>query len=172
MTRHVNRWTALFGWVVMMFVVWTLLVPRAMSVGTFTLLCLAGPVLLVAATSLQEILLEQVRESILPQEDWPTAEMLIGNVDEYGYLKATIEELVASTGLPADKILSVLKVIQTFEPVGVGAAGDRHRRELQARDPPFRPPEEVADLRAKSPTAASALLESVLSGCAKQGTGA
>jgi RNA polymerase sigma-54 factor len=76
---------------------------------------------LVAATSLQEILLEQVRESSLPQEDWPTAEMLIGNVDEYGYLKATIEELVASTGLPADKILSVLKVIQTFEPVGVGA---------------------------------------------------
>src|SRR5512140_194946 len=39
---------------------------------------------LVASTSLQEMLLEQVRESTLPQEKWPIAEMLIGNVDEYG----------------------------------------------------------------------------------------
>jgi RNA polymerase sigma-54 factor len=76
---------------------------------------------LVAATSLQETLLEQVRESALPEDQWPIAEMLIGNVDDYGYLKATIEELAASTGLPAEKILEVLKVIQTFEPVGVGA---------------------------------------------------
>ncbi len=75
---------------------------------------------LVAGTSLQEILLEQVRESPLPKEQWPIAEMLIGNIDEYGYLKATIEELTTSTGVPPEKILEVLKVIQTFEPPGVG----------------------------------------------------
>src|SRR6516164_1580340 len=60
---------------------------------------------LVASTSLQEILLEQVRESALTQEQWPIAEMLIGNIDEYGYLKATLEELTASTGLSPEKIL-------------------------------------------------------------------
>jgi RNA polymerase sigma-54 factor len=76
---------------------------------------------LVAATSLQETLLEQVRESALSEDQWPIAEMLIGNVDEYGYLKATMEELGASTGLPAERILEVLKVIQTFDPAGVGA---------------------------------------------------
>ena len=76
---------------------------------------------LVANTSLQEVLLEQVRESSLPQDLWPVAEMLIGNVDEYGYLKATIEELAASTGLPAPRILEVLKVVQSFDPPGVGA---------------------------------------------------
>jgi RNA polymerase sigma-54 factor len=76
---------------------------------------------LVAGTSLQETLLEQVRESALSEEQWPVAEMLIGNIDEYGYLKATIEELAGSTGLPADKIGEVLKVIQSFEPAGVGA---------------------------------------------------
>ena len=76
---------------------------------------------LVAGTSLQEMLLEQVRESALAEDQWPIAEMLIGNIDEYGYLKATVEELAASTGLPADQILSVLKVIQTFDPPGVGA---------------------------------------------------
>ncbi len=76
---------------------------------------------LVAGTSLQEMLLEQVRESALPEDQWPIAEMLIGNIDEYGYLKATIEEMAASTGLPNEKILGALKVIQTFEPPGVGA---------------------------------------------------
>src|SRR5215475_11253345 len=47
---------------------------------------------LVAGTSLQEMLLEQVRESGLPEAQWPIAEMIIGNVDDYGYLKATVEE--------------------------------------------------------------------------------
>ncbi len=76
---------------------------------------------LVAGTSLQEMLLEQVRESTLPEEQWPIAEILIGNIDEYGYLKATVEELAASTGHSVDQIGAVLKVIQTFDPPGVGA---------------------------------------------------
>src|SRR5439155_2001350 len=76
---------------------------------------------LVAGTSLQEMLLEQVRESGLQEDLRPVAEMLIGNIDDYGYLKATVDELAASTGMPPEKILEVLKVIQTFEPPGVGA---------------------------------------------------
>src|SRR5581483_11971774 len=76
---------------------------------------------LVAGTSLQEVLLEQVRESALKQDLWPVAEMLIGNIDEYGYLKATLEELASSTGLPQERILEVLKVVQSFDPAGVGA---------------------------------------------------
>lgn len=76
---------------------------------------------LVASTSLQEMLLEQVRDSGLLEDQHPIAEMLIGNIDEYGYLKATTDELSFSTGLPAEKILEVLKVIQTFDPPGVGA---------------------------------------------------
>src|SRR4051794_38779322 len=86
---------------------------------------------LVASTSLQEILLEQVRESELPEDKWPIAEMLIGNVDEYGYLKATVEELVATTGLTADKIEEVLKVIQSFDPPGVGGRDLRECLMLQ-----------------------------------------
>ena len=76
---------------------------------------------LVAGTSLQEMLLEQVRESALPEDQWAIAEMLIGNIDDYGYLKATVEELAASTGIVPDQIVAVLKVIQTFDPPGVGA---------------------------------------------------
>jgi RNA polymerase sigma-54 factor len=86
---------------------------------------------LVAGTSLQEMLLDQVRESALTEDLWPVAEMLIGNIDEYGYLKVTIEELAASTGLEAQKILQALKVIQTFEPSGVGARDLRECLMLQ-----------------------------------------
>jgi RNA polymerase sigma-54 factor len=86
---------------------------------------------LVAGTSLQQELLEQVRESALPAEAWPIAEMLIGNIDEYGYLKATIEELALSTNVPAEKIMEVLKVVQTFDPSGVGARDLRECLMLQ-----------------------------------------
>jgi RNA polymerase sigma-54 factor len=86
---------------------------------------------LVAATSLQEMLLDQVRESALPEPQWPVAEMVIGNIDDYGYLKASIDELAASTGLPADQIQEVLKVIQGFDPPGVGARDLRECLMLQ-----------------------------------------
>jgi RNA polymerase sigma-54 factor len=86
---------------------------------------------LVAATSLQEMLLEQIRESKLPESDWPLAEMLVGNVDDYGYLKATTEELSASTGTPPERIEEVIRVIQSFDPPGVGARDLRECLMLQ-----------------------------------------
>lgn len=86
---------------------------------------------LVASTSLQEMLLEQVRESRLAETQWPVAEMIIGNIDEYGYLKATVEELSASTGVDIAIILEVLKVIQTFDPPGVGGRDLRECLMLQ-----------------------------------------
>ncbi len=86
---------------------------------------------LVAETSLQEMLLEQVRESGLPEDLFPTAETLIGNIDEYGYLKATLEEMVAASGAPLEKVEQVLKTIQGFEPAGVGARDLRECLMLQ-----------------------------------------
>lgn len=76
---------------------------------------------LVADTSLQETLLEQVRMSDLNPEQRPIAEMIIGNIDDYGYLQASIDELAFSTNIPAEQITEVLKVIQSFHPPGVGA---------------------------------------------------
>jgi len=76
---------------------------------------------LVAGTSLQENMLEQVRLSELNGDQRQVAEMIIGNVDDNGYLQAGVDELAFSTNIPADKILEVLKVIQTFHPPGVGA---------------------------------------------------
>jgi RNA polymerase sigma-54 factor len=76
---------------------------------------------LTSGTSLQEHLLEQVRLSEINDEQRPIADMLVGNIDDYGYLKATIEELSFSTAIPVEKIAEVLKIVQTFHPIGVGA---------------------------------------------------
>jgi hypothetical protein len=50
--RLLNRWTAALGWAVLMLIVWTLWVPRPVSVTTFILLGLTGFVVLVAGTAL------------------------------------------------------------------------------------------------------------------------
>src|ERR1043166_1039173 len=86
---------------------------------------------LATGTSLQEHLIEQVRLSEITDEQRPIAEMLIGNIDDYGYLKATIEEMAFSTSVAPEKILEVLKVIQSFYPAGVGAQDLRECLMLQ-----------------------------------------
>jgi RNA polymerase sigma-54 factor len=86
---------------------------------------------LVAGTSLQEVLLEQVRESALPRQKWPIAEFIIGNIDENGRLAATEEELTQASGSPLPDVLEVLKVIQGFDPPGVGARNLRECLLLQ-----------------------------------------
>jgi RNA polymerase sigma-54 factor len=86
---------------------------------------------LTAETSLSQHLVEQVRDTNLTVEEQGVAELLIGNIDDYGYLNTTIEELAASTQLPVEKISQVLKVIQSFEPTGVGARNLRECLMLQ-----------------------------------------
>jgi RNA polymerase sigma-54 factor len=73
-------------------------------------------------TSLQEHLMEQIRVSEVTEEQRPLAEILVGNIDDYGYLKATIEEMSYSAALPQEEFLEVLKIIQSFHPPGVGAS--------------------------------------------------
>jgi len=84
-----------------------------------------------AETSLSQHLLEQVRDTSLNDDERGIAELLIGNIDDYGYLMATVEELSATTNVPADQILNVLKIIQAFDPAGVGARDLRECLMLQ-----------------------------------------
>jgi RNA polymerase sigma-54 factor len=86
---------------------------------------------LAAGTSFAQMLMDQVRETDLAEEDRGIAELIIGNIDDYGYLKATVEEMAASNNLPADKIGEVLKAIQAFDPPGVGASDLRECLMLQ-----------------------------------------
>jgi hypothetical protein len=52
MARYINAWTTLAAWAALMGIVWTLFVPKGLSVGTFTLLGLTAPVLLAAGSAL------------------------------------------------------------------------------------------------------------------------
>jgi len=76
---------------------------------------------IVAQTSLQEELLEQVRLADFSPADRQIAEMIVGNIDDHGYLQSGTNELSFATGVAANQIESVLKVIQSFNPPGVGA---------------------------------------------------
>jgi RNA polymerase sigma-54 factor len=86
---------------------------------------------LAAGTTLAQVLMDQVRETDLNEEQRHIAELIIGNIDDYGYLKSTVQEMSVNTTLPEDKIEEVLKVIQTFDPPGVGALDLRECLVLQ-----------------------------------------
>ena len=58
---------------------------------------------------------------------------IIGNIDDDGYLKISIEELSLSTGYSEEEILETLKIIQTFDPVGVAARDTRECLLIQTR---------------------------------------
>jgi len=88
---------------------------------------------LVVSASLQENLLEQVRLADLTEEQEKVAELIVGNIDDYGYLQSSAEELAFSTSIPAEQILEVLQVVQTFHPPGVGARDLRECLLLQLR---------------------------------------
>lgn len=72
-------------------------------------------------TSLHEHLLWQLMLSESSEEVKKTAEILIGNIDEEGYLKISEEEMISLTGTDADTVNKALALIQDFDPSGVGA---------------------------------------------------
>lgn len=86
---------------------------------------------IVAGTSLQETLLEQVRMSELAADEQKIAELIVGNIDDYGYLQVSLEEMSASTNIPLEQLLRVLQVVQGFHPPGVGARNLRECLMLQ-----------------------------------------
>ncbi|MCL5096158.1 MAG: RNA polymerase factor sigma-54 [Candidatus Omnitrophica bacterium] len=86
---------------------------------------------LTTSASLQEELQQQVRLSDLTESQRSIAEMIIGNIDDNGYLQASADELAFATNIPADQITEVLRVIQSFYPPGVGARNLRECLLLQ-----------------------------------------
>lgn len=77
--------------------------------------------------SFTESLMEQLGYKDLTEHERKVAEFLIGSLDEDGYLRRDIDALVDDLAFRAnietdeEEILHLLKVIQEFEPSGVGA---------------------------------------------------
>ncbi len=70
--------------------------------------------------SLEESLLATLG-ALVPSEDMPIVEALVGNLDSHGYLSARIEDLADDLGLPTERIERVLEILQAQEPIGIGA---------------------------------------------------
>ena len=68
-----------------------------------------------------ELLREQLLVSDLEGADVETAEFIIGNIDDRGYLACTTAEIAEALHAPVEDVERVLAVIQTFEPPGIGA---------------------------------------------------
>lgn len=77
--------------------------------------------------SFHEFLTEQLGMISLSEDDRQLAEYIIGNIDDDGYLRrdlgAISDDLAFNLNMEVyeDKLLSILKIIQKFDPPGVGA---------------------------------------------------
>ncbi|MGD1047989.1 MAG: RNA polymerase factor sigma-54 [Candidatus Krumholzibacteriaceae bacterium] len=78
----------------------------------------------VAKQSFSEYLTSQLRLITKDEMQLQIGAYIIGSLDDSGYLTASLDEIARAMPIPADRIgevENVLKIIQTFDPVGVGA---------------------------------------------------
>ncbi|UCD70651.1 MAG: RNA polymerase factor sigma-54 [Syntrophobacterales bacterium] len=85
-------------------------------------------------TTLVDHLMWQLRLSDLTEEEQRIGRWIIGNIDEDGYLKVTADEVAREMGTDDRRVEEVLKGIQQFDPVGVGAKDLKECLLLQVRD--------------------------------------
>lgn len=89
--------------------------------------------------SFREHLLHQLGLQPLSVQDKKVAEYIIGNLDEDGYLRREVENIVddlafgAGIEISEEKVESLLHVIQGFDPAGVGARDLRECLLLQVK---------------------------------------
>ncbi|HPM41537.1 MAG TPA: RNA polymerase sigma-54 factor, partial [bacterium] len=71
--------------------------------------------------SLHDHLIWQIRLSTMSQREQEIAAEIVGNLNDDGYLQATMEEISAKTSSTVAEAEAVLKRVQEFDPVGVAA---------------------------------------------------
>lgn len=90
-----------------------------------------------SGNSLHEYLLSQLGLGVMNEDEQLLAEYIIGNIDEDGYLRRDIENIVDDIAFTAGyettekELLKILTIIQDFDPAGVGARDLRECLMLQ-----------------------------------------
>jgi RNA polymerase sigma-54 factor len=78
-----------------------------------------------SATTLREHLMEQMRLAVLEPRDRALVELIVDALDDNGYLTETLEEIHArmpeELEIDPDELKTALSLLQSFDPVGVGA---------------------------------------------------
>jgi len=83
--------------------------------------------------TLAEHLEWQLQLASLPIEEEVVAHLIIGNLDERGYLQAVVEDLARQAGVRDSLVESVLVKVQEFDPPGVAARDLRECLSAQVR---------------------------------------
>lgn len=73
------------------------------------------------APTLQQHLLSELGETALDPAQRGIALVVVGNIDDRGYLAATIEDVAAQAGCTVGQAEAVLAAVQDLDPPGVGA---------------------------------------------------
>src|SRR3954464_6335662 len=71
--------------------------------------------------TLQQHLMGQLNQTALNAGDRKTAEVIIGNIDDSGFLQSSPEDMSMNTGIPQEEFENMLTLVQSFYPPGVGA---------------------------------------------------
>lgn len=86
-----------------------------------------------AATDLFEHLIWQLRLSKESEEIREVAELIIGNIDENGYLRITEEEVLELSKSDMETAKKALTLVQSFDPPGIAARDVRECLQLQLK---------------------------------------
>ncbi|RPG33334.1 MAG: RNA polymerase sigma-54 factor [Muricauda sp. TMED12] len=80
-----------------------------------------------AGTSFNQYLINQLNTAYLDDQEWAIAEFLVGSVDESGYIRRPLADIMDDLAftqniyVEEDKIEEVLKIVQDLDPPGVAA---------------------------------------------------
>src|SRR5437868_6511040 len=74
-----------------------------------------------APVTLTDHLHSQLSVSVLSEDIRDAAESIIGNLDEDGYLSASLDEIAAAGEHKPEHVDEALRVVQSLDPAGVGA---------------------------------------------------
>lgn len=84
--------------------------------------------------TLQEHLMSQIGELDFDDTEKPIAALLIGNIDDRGYLMTSVQELVDKEGFDMDQVEDILDTIQRLDPPGIGARDLKECLYIQVRN--------------------------------------
>ena len=89
--------------------------------------------LLTRSGTLADHLLWQLHMGHFSEEEVCIGEEIIGNIDDDGYLRASLEEIAAACSKDSELVVPVLERIQEFDPCGIAARDVQECLLIQAR---------------------------------------
>ena len=87
--------------------------------------------LLTSSRTLEDLLLEQLNFAGVSKKKYRIARAVIGNLDEQGFLATHPADMAMSLNVPMEDVADAVKLVQSFEPPGIGARDVKESLSLQ-----------------------------------------